>query len=56
MSRHHKDLEKSPIDEQKETFEKLHYRRSEYMSLGEVAIFEYALKLEIRFAIEALIE
>ena len=45
MSRHHEDLEKSFTDEQKETFEKFHDCWSEYMSLGEAAIFEYAFKL-----------
>ena len=34
MSRHHEDLEKSFTDEQKETFEKFHDCRSEYMSLA----------------------
>ena len=45
MSRHHEDLEKSFTDEQKETFEKFHDCWSEYMSLAEAAIFEYAFKL-----------
>ena len=39
MSRHHEDLEKSFSDEQKEIFEKFHDCWSEYMSLGEAAIF-----------------
>lgn len=45
MSRHHEDLEKSFTDDQKEIFEKFHDCWSEYMSLGEAAIFEYRLPL-----------
>ena len=45
MSRHHENLEKSFSNEQKETFEKFHDCWSEYMSLAEAAIFEYAFKL-----------
>ena len=56
MSRHHEDLEKSLTDEQKEIFEKFHDCWSEYMSLGEAAIFEFAFKLGMRLAIETLIE
>ena len=56
MSRHHEDLEKSLTDEQKEIFEKFHDCWSEYMSLGEAAIFEYAFKLGMRLAIETLTE
>ena len=56
MSRHHEDLEKSLTDEQKEIFEKFHDCWSEYMSLGEAAIFEYAFKLDMQIAIEALTE
>lgn len=56
MSRHHEDLEKSFTDEQKETFEKFHDCWREYMSLGEAAIFEYAFKLGMQIAIEALTE
>ena len=56
MSRHHEDLEKSLTDEQKEIFEKFHNCWSEYMSLGEAAIFEYAFKLGMRLAIETLTE
>ena len=54
MSRHHEDLEKSFSDEQKETFEKFHDCWSEYMSLAEAAIFEYAFKLGMQIAIETL--
>ena len=56
MSRHHEDLEKSLTDEQKEIFEKFHDCWSEYMSLGEAAIFEYAFKLGMQIAIEVLTE
>lgn len=56
MSRHHEDLEKSFTDEQKETFEKFHDCWREYMSLGEAAIFEYAFKLGMQIATEALTE
>ena len=56
MARHHKDLEKSFSDEQKEVFEKFHDCWSEYMSLGEAAIFEYAFKLGMQIAIESLTE
>ena len=54
MSRHHEDLEKTLSDEQKEILEKLHDCWSEYMSLGEAAIFEYAFKLGKQIAIETL--
>ena len=56
MARHHEDLEKSFTDEQKETFEKFHDCWSEYMSLAEAAIFEYAFKLGMQIAIETLTE
>ena len=56
MSRHHEDLEKSFSDEQKEIFEKFHDCWSEYMSLGEAAIFTYAFKLGMQIAIETLTE
>ena len=54
MARHHEDLEKRFSDEQKETFEKFHDSWSEYMSLAEAAIFEYAFKLGMNIAIETL--
>ena len=56
MARYHEDLEKNFTDEQKETFEKFHDCWSEYMSLGEAAIFEYAFKLGMRIAIETFTE
>ena len=52
MARHHDDLLKSMTDEQKEAFEKFDDCWSEYMSLAEVAIFEYAFKLGARLTIE----
>ena len=56
MARHHEELENSFSNEQKETFEKFHDCWSEYMSLGEAAIFEYAFKLGMQIAIETLTE
>ena len=56
MSRHHEHLEKSFTDEQKETFEKFHDCWSEYASLAEAAIFEYAFKLGMQIAIATLTE
>lgn len=52
MARHHDDLLKSMTDEQKETFEKFDDCWSEYMSLAEAAIFEYAFKLGARLTME----
>ena len=52
MARHHKDLEKTFTDEQKEIFEKFHDCWDEYVSLAEAAIFEYAFKLGARLAME----
>ena len=51
MARHHDDLLKTMSDEQKETFEKFHDCWSEYMSLAEAAIFEYAFKLGARLVL-----
>ena len=56
MSRHHEDLEKSFTDEQKEIFEKFHDCWSEYMSLGEADIFEYAFKLGARLMHDVMCE
>ena len=56
MARHHEDLDKSFTAEQKETFEKFHDCWSEYMSMAEAAIFEYAFKLGMQIAIETLTE
>ena len=54
MARHHDDLIKTMSDEQKELFEKFDDCWSEYTSLSEAAIFEYAFKLGIQIAIETL--
>ena len=54
MSRHHDELIESMTDEQKEIFAKFDDCWSEYMSLAEAAIFEYAFKLGMRIAIEPL--
>ena len=56
ISRHHADLEKIFTDEQKEIFEKFHDCWSEYMSLAEATVFEYAFKLGMQIAIETLID
>ena len=54
MARHHEDLEKIFTNEQKETLERIHDCRSEYMSLAEAAILEYAFKLGMQITIETL--
>ena len=54
MARHHDDLLKTLTDEQKEIFEKFDDCWSEYMSLAEVSIFEYAFKLVARLSVEML--
>ena len=56
MARHHDELLKTTTDEQKKIFEKFHDCWSEYMSLAEAAIFEYAFKLGMQIAIETLTE
>ena len=56
MSRHHEDLEKSFSEEQKEIFWKFHDCWSEYASLSDEALFEYAFKLGMKLAIETLTE
>ena len=54
MARHHDDLLKTMPDEQKEIFEKFDDCWSEYMSLAEAAIFEYAFKLGAKLTNEVL--
>ena len=54
MARHHEDLLKTMTDEQKEIFKKFDDSWSEYISLAEAAIFEYAFKLGMQIAIETL--
>ena len=56
MARHHDNLLKTMTDEQKEVFEKFDDCWSEYMSLAEASIFEYAFKLGMQSAIETLTE
>ena len=56
IARHHDDLLKTMTDEQKEIFKKLDDCWSEYTSLAESAIFEYAFKLAMRVTVESLIE
>ena len=56
MARHHDNLLKTMTDEQKEVFEKFDDCWSEYMSLAEASIFEYAFKLGMHIAIETLTE
>ena len=52
MARHHDELLKTMTDEQKKIFEKFDDCWSEYMSLAEAAIFEYAFKLGARLTME----
>ena len=52
MARHHDELLKTMTDEQKKIFEKFDDCWSEYISLAEAAIFEYAFKLGARLVIE----
>ena len=56
MARHHEELEKTFTEEQKAVFEKFHDCWSEYMSLAEASIFEYAFKLGMQMAIETLLD
>ena len=42
-------------DEQKEIFEKFHDCWSEYASLSEAAIFEYAFRLGMRIALDGIL-
>ena len=55
MARHHEDLEKTFTDEQKEIFEKFQDCWSEYASLSEAAIFEYAFRLGMRIALDGIL-
>ena len=56
MARHNENLEKTLTDEQKEIFQKFHDCWDEYVTLSEAAIFEYAFKICMQFAIETLAE
>lgn len=53
MARHHNDPLKTMTDEQKEIFEKFDDCWSEYASLAESTIFEYAFKLGMKLVIES---
>ena len=52
ITRHHDDLLKTMTDEQKEIFENFDDCWSEYMSLAEAAIFEYAFKFGAKLTME----
>ena len=52
IARHQEELMATLTDEQKEVFEKFHDCWSEYMSLAEAAIFEYAFRLGARLTME----
>ena len=52
MARLHEDLTKTLNDKQKEIFEKFDDCWSEYTSLAEAAIFEYAFRLGARLTME----
>ena len=54
ISRHNDDLLKTMTDEQKKIFQKFHDCWSEYASLSDEALFEYAFKLGMQIAIETL--
>ena len=55
IARHHEVLIKSFTDEQKETFEKFHDCWSEYTSLSEAAIFEYAFRLGMQITLDGIL-
>ena len=54
ISRHHEDLLKTMTDEQKEIFEKFEDCWSEYASLSDADLFEYAFKLGMKLTICAM--
>ena len=54
ISRHHDDLIKTLTDDQKIFFEKFEDCWSEYTSLSDAELFEYAFKLGMNLAIEEL--
>ena len=56
MARHYEKLNQTMSDEQKEILKKFDDCWSEYMSLAEADIFEYAFKLGMQFAIETLMD
>ena len=52
IARHHEDLDKTFTVEQNQLYEKLHDCWDEYVSLAEVAFFEYAFKLGAQMMLE----
>ena len=56
IARHHDELLKTMTDEQKEIFEKFDACWSEYASLAEESIFEYAFRLGMKMVVEMLLE
>ena len=54
IGRHHEDLLKTMTDEQKEIFEKFEDCWSEYASLSDADLFEYAFKLGMKLTISVL--
>jgi hypothetical protein len=54
IGRHNDDLQKTMTDEQKAIFEKFNYCWSEYVSLSDEALFEYAFRLGARLMLESL--
>ena len=54
MAWHHEDLLKTMTEDQKEILEKYEDCWGEYANYAEEAIFEYAFKLGMQIAIEAL--
>ena len=56
LARHHDDLLKTMTDEQKEIFEKFHDCWSEYASLSDEELFEYAFKLGAQLMLETLLQ
>ena len=52
ISRHNDDLLNTLTKEQKEIFEKFHDCWSEYVSLSDEALFEYAFRLGAQLAME----
>jgi hypothetical protein len=54
IGRHNDDLQKTMTDEQKAIFEKFNDCWSEYISLSDEALFEYAFRLGARLMLESL--
>jgi hypothetical protein len=54
IGRHNDDLQKTMTDEQKAIFEKFNDCWSEYVSLSDEALFEYAFRLGARLMLESI--